>query len=68
MDDYLDNTLKKKYIIELTDAEFECLEIGLGEAQDHAEDKDYFDPEIHHFTWETWQNTQDALFNAVEVK
>jgi len=59
--------MAKKYIIELTDEEFEVFDIALGEAEDHAVEDDDFDAETHLFNTSTYYNTLDAWNNIKEI-
>jgi hypothetical protein len=51
---------KKKYVIELTDAECEVIHTGLCEVQDHADGEEYF-------TEEEYVSACDAFDNMKEI-
>ena len=61
-------SIKKRYIIELTDAEVEVLDIALNEAQDHAVDDADFNEDDHLFNYTQWEGACQALYRMKELE
>ena len=61
-------SIKKKYVIELTDAEVEVLDIALNEVQDHAGDDESFNEDFHLFSYSQWEGACQAFYLMKELK